>query len=220
MSEAIPATRLRVKFAKQGALRYIGHLDLHHIWQRSIRRAGLPLVYSQGFHPQPKIQLASALALGFSSQAEILDIWIDKDAAWDQNVLQAAVPEGITILDMQEVELHSPALQTQVESAEYEVILLDEISDSLLDKKLATIMDAESILRPKRVKKKNRRFTTVPPTYDMRPLILELKRIAPQQIFMRVTTQEGATGRPDEILNEMGIPVEAARVERTALNLK
>ena len=220
MSEAIPATRLRVKFAKQGALRYIGHLDLHHVWQRSIRRAGLPLVYSQGFHPQPKIQLASALALGFSSQAEILDIWIDKDAAWDQNVLQAAVPEGITILDMQEVELHSPALQTQVESAEYEVILLDEISDSLLDKKLATIMDAESILRPKRVKKKNRRFTTVPPTYDMRPLILELKRIAPQQIFMRVTTQEGATGRPDEILNEMGIPVEAARVERTALNLK
>ena len=220
MSEAIPATRLRVKFAKQGALRYIGHLDLHHVWQRSIRRAGLPLVYSQGFHPQPKIQLASALALGFSSQAEILDIWIDKGAAWDQNSLQAAVPEGIKILDMQEVELHSPALQTQVESAEYEVILLDEISDSLLDKKLATIMDAESILRPKRVKKKNRRFTTVPPTYDMRPLILELKRIAPQQIFMRVTTQEGATGRPDEILNEMGIPVEAARVERTALNLK
>ena len=98
--------------------------------------------------------------------------------------------------------------------------LLDEISDSLLDEKLAAIMDAESILRPKRIKKKNRRFTTVPPTYDMRPLILEMKRIAPQQIFMRLTTQEGATGRPDEVLKEMGIPVEAARVERTALNLK
>jgi radical SAM-linked protein len=219
MSEAIPATRLRIKFAKQGALRYIGHLDLHHIWQRSIRRAGLPLVYSQGFHPQPKIQLASALALGFSSQAEILDIWIDKDATWEQDSLQAAVPEGIKIFDMQEVELHSPALQTQVESAEYEVTLLDEISDSLLDEKLATLMDAESILRPKRVKKR-KRFTTVPPTYDLRPLILEMKRIAPQKIFMRLTTQEGATGRPDEILKEMGIPVEAARVERTALNLK
>ena len=220
MSEAIPATRLRVKFTKQGALRYISHLDLHHVWQRSIRRAGLPLVYSQGFHPQPKIQLASALALGFSSQAEILDIWIDKGAPWNQEKLQASVPEGIKILDMQEVELHSPALQTQVESSEYEITLLDEISDSLLDEKLATLMDAESILRPKRVKKKNRRFTTVPPTYDLRPLILDMKRIAPQQIFMRLTAQEGATGRPDEILNEMGIPVEAARVERKALNLK
>ena len=221
MSEAIPATRLRIKFSKQGALRYISHLDLHHIWQRSIRRAGLPLVYSQGFHPQPKIQLASALALGFSSQAEVLDIWIDKGAAWDQEKLQASVPEGIKIFDMQEVELHGPALQTQVESAEYEVTLLDEISDSLLDEKLATLMDAESILRPKRVKrKKQKRFTSVPPTYDMRPLILEMQRIAPQQIFMRLTTQEGATGRPDEVLSEMGFSVEAARVERKALNLK
>ncbi|MCP4140146.1 MAG: DUF2344 domain-containing protein [Chloroflexi bacterium] len=221
MSEAIPATRLRIKFAKQGALRYIGHLDLHHIWQRSIRRAALPLVYSQGFHPQPKIQLASALALGFSSQAEVLDIWIEKDAAWDLKKLQKAVPEGIIISDMQEVELRSPALQTMVKSAEYEVTLLDEISDSLLDEKLATLMDAESILRPKRIKKKKRkRFTTVPPTYDLRPLILEMKRIAPQQIFMHLTAQEGATGRPDEVLNEMGISVEAARVERKALNLK
>ena len=221
MSEAIPATRLRIKFAKQGALRYISHLDLHHIWQRSIRRAGLPLVYSQGFHPQPKIQLASALALGFSSQAEVVDIWIEKDSAWDKKKLQDSVPEGITILEMQEVELHGPTLQTQIESAEYEVILLDKISDSLLDEKLATLMDAESILRPKRVKrKKQKRFTSVPPTYDMRPLILEMKRIAPQQIFMRLTTQEGATGRPDEVLNEMGFSVDAARVERKALNLK
>jgi hypothetical protein len=82
-------------------------------------------------------------------------------------------------------------------------------------------MDAESILRPKRVKRKKRkRFTTAPPTYDLRPLILEMKRIAPQQIFMRLTTQEGATGRPDEVLNEMGFSVDAARVERKALNLK
>ena len=94
MSAAIPATRLRIKFSKVGALRYIGHLDLHHIWQRSIRRAGLPLVYSQGFHPQPKIQLASALALGFSSQAEVLDIWIDEDATWVQDALQAAAPKA------------------------------------------------------------------------------------------------------------------------------
>ena len=231
MSEAIPATRIRIKFAKEGALRYVGHLDLHHIWQRSIRRAGLPLVYSQGFHPQPKIQLASALALGFSSQAEVVDIWIEKDAEWKLDDLQAAVPEGITIFDMQEVELHGPALQTQIESAEYEVTLLDEIPENELDKRLASIMDAESILRPKRVKRKKRkRFTSVPPTYDLRPLILELRALTPSpspsgrgeylRIFMRLKAQEGATGRPDEILKVMEIPIEAARVERKALNFK
>ena len=229
MSEAIPATRIRIKFAKEGALRYVGHLDLHHIWQRSIRRASLPLVYSQGFHPQPKIQLASALALGFSSQAEVVDIWIEKDAEWDLKKLQAAVPEGIRILDMQEVELHGPALQTQIESAEYEVTLLDEISANELDKRLASIMDAESILRPKR-KKKRKRYTSAPQTYDLRPLVLELTALTPNpspsgrgeqlRIFMRLMAQEGATGRPDEILKEMEIPIEAARVERKVLNFK
>ncbi len=52
--------RLRITFSKQGALRYTGHLDLHKIWERTARRAGLPLAYSQGFHPHPQIQLAAA----------------------------------------------------------------------------------------------------------------------------------------------------------------
>jgi len=228
MSKAIPAQRIRIKFAKQGALRYVGHLDLHHIWQRSIRRAGLPLVYSQGFHPQPKIQLASALALGFSSQAEIVDIWVEEGATWAIDQLQASVPEGITILEIQEVELRSPALQTQIESANYEVTLLDEIPASQLEEKIATLMDAESILRPKRVKhKKRKRYTSAPPTYDLRPLILELTTLTPNpspsgreehlRLYMRLSAREGATGRPDEILAELGIPIEAVRVERTQL---
>ena len=57
--------RVRLTFTKQGALRYTGHLDLHKILERSIRRAKLPLAYSQGYHPQPKINLAAALPLGF-----------------------------------------------------------------------------------------------------------------------------------------------------------
>ena len=57
--------RLRLTFSKTGSLRYTGHLDLHTIWERTIRRAGLPLAYTQGFHPGPKIQIASALAAGF-----------------------------------------------------------------------------------------------------------------------------------------------------------
>ena len=65
--------RVRITFSKQGALRFIGHLDLHRLWERAMRRANLPLTYSQGFHPQPKISLAAALPLGFSSRGEVLD---------------------------------------------------------------------------------------------------------------------------------------------------
>ena len=70
--------RLRITFSKSGALRYTGHLDLHSLWERTVRRAGLPLAYTQGFHPGPKIQLASALPLGFVGRAEIVDMWINE----------------------------------------------------------------------------------------------------------------------------------------------
>ena len=71
--------RVRITFTKQNALRYIGHLDLHQLWERAMRRADLPLAYSQGFHPQPKISLAAALPLGFSSRGEVLDVRLKED---------------------------------------------------------------------------------------------------------------------------------------------
>jgi radical SAM-linked protein len=63
--------RLRITFSKTGSLRYTGHLDLQTVWERTARRAGLPLAYTQGFHPGPRIQIASALPLGFIGHAEI-----------------------------------------------------------------------------------------------------------------------------------------------------
>ena len=124
-----------------------------------------------------------------------------------------------------QLELGSPALQTQIVSSEYGVTLLDENPASLISKKLATLMEAKSILRPKRVKhKKRKHFTSAPPTYDLRPLILELEKLPPSKednairLFMHLSAREGATGRPDEVLAELGIPIEAVRVERTQLN--
>jgi len=222
MSQAIPQKRLRIKFTKEGALRYIGHLDLHHIWQRSIRRAGLPLIYSQGYHPQPKIQIASALPLGYSSKAEVVDIWLEDISFQTSEIrqnLEENAPEGITVLDVQEVDLRTPALQTQGDYAEYEVTILDEIPADELDLKLARLMDAESLVREKKKKKRGKVRT-----FDLRALILDLHRLPfdekNERIYMRFTAQEGATGRPDMVLKEMEIPVEAVQVKRTALVFK
>jgi len=218
--------RIRIQFSKEGALRYISHLDLHSLWERSIRRAGVPLAYTQGFHPQPKIQLAAALALGFTGAAEWVDIWLQDNGNWQvdelQAKIQAGLPSGIQINNVEEVELYSKPLQALVHTAEYEIILLDEMPASLLDEKIASIMDAESILRERRKRSKNKRYTSQKPTYDMRPLILEMTPLPSAEngnlrLFMRVSASEGATGRPDDILSEMGIPIEAARVVRTKL---
>ncbi|MGZ6316725.1 MAG: TIGR03936 family radical SAM-associated protein, partial [Anaerolineales bacterium] len=118
--------RARITFSKSGPLCYIGHLDLQTLWERAARRAGLPLAYSNGFHPQAKIYFAAALPLGFSSRAEVMDMRLKTDIVLAElpGRLRAALPAGITILDVESVDEAEPALQTQVRSAEYEVDLI------------------------------------------------------------------------------------------------
>ena len=217
--------RIRLTFSKQGALRYIGHLDLHTLWERAARRAGIPLAYSQGFHPQPKINLASALPLGFSSRTEVMDIWLneDRELSGVRTDLQAALPKDIQILNIEQVDDRAPALQTQVISAEYEVTFTDAAYASNLDQKLAALLQAESLPRARRSK-----------PYDLRPLIesitsfhlppnaLHFGEVSRRDeggmgIHMRLAAREGATGRPEEVLAQLEIPVEAARIERTRL---
>ena len=75
MSHISPvAQRLRITFGKSGALTYTSSLDVAKIWERVLRRAGLPIMYTQGFNTRPRIQLAMPLPLGITSECEILDI--------------------------------------------------------------------------------------------------------------------------------------------------
>lgn len=204
--------RIRITFAKQGALRYTGHLDLHKLWERTARRAGLPLAYSQGFHPQPKMNIAAALPLGFSSRCEVMDMRLQEDIALEglAEKLQATLPTGIQVLSVEQVDDREPALQTQVSAAEYEVTLREPIDLNELQQKIAGILASESLPRERRGK-----------TYDLRPLIEELF-LSPADsplgiLFMRLTAREGATGRPEEVLDVLGIPFETTRIERTQL---
>jgi radical SAM-linked protein len=213
--------RIRITFAKQGALRYTGHLDLHRLWERAARRAELPLAYSQGFHPQPKMNIAAALPLGFSSRCEVLDMRLEREISLDglREKLQGTLPTGIQVSSVETVDDKLPALQTQVASAEYEVTLTEAVDGSELKRKIDSVMGSESIIRERRGK-----------TYDLRPLIEELKILesdglpsvqeqAPllQRVFMRLAAREGATGRPEEVLDLLGIAFEGTRIERTRL---
>jgi radical SAM-linked protein len=204
--------RIRITFSKQGSLRYTGHLDLHNLLERAARRASLPLAYSQGFHPTPRIQLASALPLGFSSRAEMMDMWLTTncDIPRLRDDLQAALPRDIQILNMEVVDDRAPALQTQVIAAEYEANLPEEFAFDL-SSRVSNLMNADSLPRERRGK-----------PYDLRPLIESLEVIAAakpgsRRIHMRLTAREGATGRPEEVLSALEIPPESARVERTHL---
>jgi radical SAM-linked protein len=200
--------RLRITFSKTGALRYIGHLDLNTIWERAARRAELPLAYTHGFHPQPKMNFASALPLGFSSRCEMVDVWfnIDVELSTLSSQLQNMMPAGIGILNIQSVDERAPALQNQILSAEYEVHVTEAMDKVHLEQKINEVMASASLPRQRRGK-----------SYDLRPLIEKLELAAENQIRMRLSAREGATGRPEEVLSVLEIPIEQVSIERIGL---
>lgn len=200
---------------------------MYALWERAVRRAGLPLMYSNAFHPQPKINFASALPLGFTSRCEVVDLRLDQDIEPSDlsRRLQGVMPSGILILDVKGVEESSPPLQTQVIAAEYEVTIAesDMISDPSgsqsnvitgeddrsLKHNIETIMAESSLPRERRGK-----------AYDLRPLIENLEVVSEDKLFMRLTAREAATGRPEEVLDVLGIAIENTRIERVSLIFK
>jgi radical SAM-linked protein len=211
------AIRIRITYAKAGELRYTGNLDMQRLWERIFRRSRLPVAYSKGYHPQVRIQQACALPLGFSSTCELLDVWLDttSEPSGIQPVLQAASPPGIKIISVVQVDLHAPPLQTQVTAAVYQSYLLDPRAAKGLSEKVSQLLATEHIPRVRRDK-----------PYDLRPLIESLDLLPTSDssllpgLRMRLSAREGATGRPEEVLDALGLNPLEIRVERTVLILK
>ena len=106
--------RLRVTFARGEEVKYITHLDLMRFWERALRRAGIPLAYSEGFSPSPRLALAAPLPVGVTSSGELMDVYLAKRVA-SQHFVKAVsgqVPPGIAVLGVREVGLGLPSLTT------------------------------------------------------------------------------------------------------------
>lgn len=210
-----PAMRIRITFSKSGALIYISNLDLYTLWERAARRAGLPLSYSQGFHPQPKIHFASPLPLGFSSVCEVMEMRLDQQMECQEVFarLDRVLPPGLRVLGAEQVDERGPAVQTQVLSADYEVIIPQSVELDDLGQRVRSLLSAVSLPRERRGR-----------PYDLRPLIEDLDAALAGGhevvLHMRLLAQEGATGRPDEVLEALGVDRMRVRIERTALHFK
>lgn len=203
--------RVRVIFAKTETMRYTGHLDLFRTWERTIRRARLPLAYTQGYRPRPRINLASALPLGITSQFEVMDMWLEESVPENaiHRALHGASPPGIDVLESYSVEAQDSSLQSSLVSAEYEIIIDGQIPT--MTQKIDSLMDAESWISERRGKK-----------YDLRPLIEDLRILGEDskdrlRLVLRVSARENATGRPDEVIRALGGNLETAKIHRTNL---
>lgn len=212
--------RIRLTYARREPLRYISHLDMQLVWERTLRRAGLPLAYSQGFNPNPRMHMAAALPLGFLSRGEIIDFWLETPPGAAQPNpndlaarIRAAAPPGLEISQAEIIPLQAPALQTQVLAAEYTAAPLDALEPQALAQAIEELLGKDTLPRERRGK-----------IYDLRPLIYKLELSQPESarpvIAMSLAAREGATGRPDEVLAAMGLEPADFRIERISLILQ
>jgi len=209
-----PVMRIRVTFNKTDSMRYTGHLDVQRAWERALRRANLPLSYSQGFKPHPKINLASPLPLGFTSTGEMIDIWFDQYFSLDmlKTRITAALPPGLQVTALAEEAIYGPKLPSLLTGAIYTITLLESISD--LETRVTAFLSKDTLTRERR--KKN---------YDLRPLVKTLSVLPDnahkeQRLQVELSAAPGATGRPDEVLFALGLHPYDAIIERTTLLLK
>ncbi len=204
--------RIRMTYAKLGNLRFIGHLDLQRLFERALRRTNLPLRYTQGFSPHMRINLASALPLGFIGEAEQMDFWLDEVLPLDEigNRLSKSLPAELIIKDLQEIANQQPSLQASLLSSEFEIVLPADLNPQTLQEQLNALL-AQDTLPIQRRKK----------TVDLKDLILAWQLVKEEQksvlkIAMKSTPLEN--GRPDELLVLLGIDPADCVITRTKLN--
>jgi len=214
-----PQQRMRVHYAKGDALRYISHLDLARAWERTFRRAELPVAYSQGFNPRPRFQMAAALPVGVTGRAELLDVWLDEKLAPEEIVarLSRGLPTGLDVLAVHEVPLRSPSMQSQMRAAEYQAVVRSTEPVEALDARVQMLMEAPVLLRQRHHKGKWQ-------TYDLRPLIqavaVEQAKPGSYVLSMRLQASPEGAGRPDALLEALGLGLAPCTIMRTNLYLE
>ncbi len=206
--------RYRIKFSIHGDLRFIGHLDTQRLFERAFRRSGLPIRYSQGFNPKVRLNLASALPLGFSSDCELLDIWLNQplDLATIVKNLQKSLPADIQILNAIEVSNQLPSLQASLVSSEYTITFPDSINTDTLKSALETLLEAQEILYKRRRK-----------VVNLRPLVekwMWKSGTGNEVLHLRMRAEPNKSGRPDELLQLLGVDPTICKIHRTNLIFK
>ncbi len=211
--------RLRIRFCRGQEVKFISHLDIMRLWQRALNRAEIPLAYSEGFSPHPKISLAAPLAVGITSEAELMDIVIAKWLSPHSftATVSPQLPSGIEILQVFQIPLNLPSLQSQIRHAEYRVELAAEKGKKDIES------DINSLLSMKKLPWEHQRDTGTR-YYDLRGLIDSLHLVdwcdKYCTVEMRLRCDNGGSGRPEQVAAALGFKQYPQSICRTRLILK
>jgi len=209
--------RLRVRFSRGEEVKYITHLDLMRLWERALRRAGIDVAYSEGFTPHAQISLAAPLAVGVTSDGELLDVFLgSRLTPLDfMRGVGRQLPAGVEALEVEEVGLRAPSLQSELRAAEYEVLLPATLTEEDAREAIERFLAAESVPWEQVRDGETRR-------YDIRALAQHLwldgSKNGSPVVGMRVRADSGGSGRPEQVIAAMALP-EPTSIHRRKLVL-
>jgi len=211
--------RLRLKFGRGAAVRFISHVDTMRCWERVFRRAAIPLEYTQGFSPHPKIALAAPMAVGVTGDAELMDIWLRKWMPPQAVIMRGRreLPSGFELLDAWEVPEGAPAPQALVRRARYRCVAVHEGGLPEARRAVDAFLAAESVVH---------RFSRgeEEKEVDLRPHVRSIG-VEPESddsclVEMEVDIGQEGSARPDHVLGVLGFSLPAASIKRVELSFE
>lgn len=221
--------RVRLRYSRVGKVRWTSALDVARIWERALRRVGLPLAYTSGFSPRPKISFGLALPTGHESTAEFVDLDLDTsrlDGSFTTSTLaprlSAALPVGFDVTAAGEIDSATPSLQHDVTSCRWEIEALG-VSTTELAGSIAAALSAETLVVTRTRKGREVVDDIRPSITHLAPLSRECAQIAPaseSSALLEVellTTLPGQprSVRPTELLRGIAPAAEIGLVRRT-----
>ena len=191
-TQAPPVQKLRIRFAKRGRLRFASHRDFQRAFERALRRAGVPVAYSQGFTPHPKVSYAGAAPMGAASEAEYLEVAVTAkcDLVAVAAALDAALAPGLDIVDV--VEADQASLADRLQASAWSVELPDVPVEELAAAVGAFL--AEPVVEVQRVTKNGVR------TLDARGAVVRMAVDSTGPTLRLVVRHQTPTVRPDDVL--------------------
>ncbi len=198
-SEEPVAARMRLRFSKNGVMRYLSHLELITVFTRAVSRGEVPILFSLGFHPHPRFSFGTATSVGVESVAEYMDMFVVAGitALEVQERLNAVLPEGLRILESDAVDAKLPSISTLIEATRYRITVGNADPNELLKQCVQFLaQDSFVIYRTKKGQTKavDLRGETVSLSADGQVVDLVAKRGKPVEFARAITTDETLQG--------------------------
>lgn len=206
--------RAMIRFGKRPRLRFISHLDLQRFFQRAVNRTGLPIAWTQGFNPHPVMSFGSALALGWTSDYEVIDIKLSAPMGRKrtEDAVRAALPEDLPVIEVRMVDDRHPAPMALVRMSDYEVRLEGENAETVAAQ-IPAFMAKDVVTAMKKTKSGEKEI-------NARAMVIHLEQ-TDVGFNARLMLTERESIKPEllvALLSEMaGVAPPQARIHRTAL---